>query len=106
VQTATRQAANDPVALAPNTYKVPVENDRVRVLDIHLKPGEKVPLHSHPASVIYAVSACKAKFTYPEGGSEVIDMKEGESIWTEAYTHEPENIGDSECHFLQIELRE
>jgi beta-alanine degradation protein BauB len=105
MSTATKQRTIDPVDVAPDIYKVPVENDRVRVLDIHLKPGEKVAQHSHPASVIYAVSACKARFTYPDGKSEIIDMKEGQSFFTEAFSHEPENIGDTECHVLNIELK-
>lgn len=103
---ATKLFEKDAREVAPDNYAVPAENDRVRVLDIHLKPGEKVPMHSHPASVIYAVSDCKAKFTYPDGKSEVVDMKAGQSILTEAYTHEPENIGETECHVLNVELKE
>ena len=43
----------DPVEVAPNIYKVPLENDRVRVLDIHMQPGDKSPQHSPPAHVLY-----------------------------------------------------
>ena len=44
--------AQDPVKVAPGIYKVILENDHVRVLEVTLKPGEKVPMHSHPASVV------------------------------------------------------
>lgn len=99
------ETVKDPVDVAPDNYDIPLENERVRVLQVHLKPGEKIPEHSHPASVIFAVSDCKAKFTYPDGKSEIMDLKAGQSIFTEAFTHWAENIGDTECHVLNIELR-
>jgi len=51
----------DPVEVAPNIYKVPLENDRVRVLDIHMQLGDKSPQHSHPAHVLYMVTGGKVK---------------------------------------------
>ena len=48
-QTATR----DPVMLSPQYYTVKSENDRVRVLEYRLKPGEKEVMHSHPFYVVY-----------------------------------------------------
>ncbi len=35
--------AQDPVKVAPDIYKVRLENDQVRVLDIHLKQGLNPP---------------------------------------------------------------
>jgi hypothetical protein len=40
---AAREArAQDVVKVSPETHKVLLENDEVRVLDVHSKPGEKV----------------------------------------------------------------
>ena len=36
--------AQDPVKVAPNNFKVLLENDQVRVLDFHNKGGEKIPM--------------------------------------------------------------
>lgn len=47
--------AQDPVKLKPDTYKVILNNDKVRVLDIRLKAGDKSPMHSHPDLVLYAL---------------------------------------------------
>ncbi len=44
-------SAQDPVQVAPNNYKVVFENERVRVLSFHARPGEKWPLHVHPDAV-------------------------------------------------------
>jgi quercetin dioxygenase-like cupin family protein len=96
----------DPAELAPDIYTVPLENDRVRVLEIHIKPGDHVSQHSHPAHVIYAVSEGKVKFTYPDGESEEFEMKAGQMGWSEAVTHTAENVGTAEMHVLNIELKE
>ena len=40
--------AQDPMKVAPNNFKVLLENDQVRVLDFHSKPGDKIGMHSHP----------------------------------------------------------
>ena len=43
-----------PVTLSPNLYTVLLENDEVRVLEYHAKPGDREPMHCHPAGVVYA----------------------------------------------------
>ena len=48
VSAAGRVAIQDPVKLSPQYYTVRFENDRVGVLELHMKPGGKEPMHSHP----------------------------------------------------------
>jgi beta-alanine degradation protein BauB len=96
----------DPVDVAPDVYEVPLENERVRVLDIRLQPGREVPQHSHPAHVIYVVDDCKVKFSYPDGESEELELKAGQTLWSDGVTHTPENTGTSELHALNFELKE
>ena len=55
----------DPVKTSPQFYKVLLENDEVRVLEYRLKPGQKEPIHSHPAGVVYVLSGAALKFSYP-----------------------------------------
>src|SRR5207248_1781090 len=59
--------AQDPVQVAPNNFKVLLENDQMRVLDFHSK-GEKVPMHSHPTYLTYDISGSgKTIYTSPDG---------------------------------------
>ncbi|MGI8785729.1 MAG: cytoplasmic protein [Acidobacteriota bacterium] len=97
--------AQDPVKVTPKTVKVLLENDRVRVLEARLKPGEKEPMHSHPAYVGYYLSPLKVKITSPDGQSVVRERKAGEAGWSEAVIHSTENIGTSEVHALIVELK-
>ena len=95
----------DPVEVAPEVYSVLFENDRVRVLEIRLRPGGKSPTHSHPAYAIYALAAGKVRFTLPDGTSKELELEAGQAGWSEAETHEVDNLGDTEVRALNIELK-
>jgi quercetin dioxygenase-like cupin family protein len=97
--------AQDMVKVAPNTTKVVLENDRVRVLEVRQKPGEKGAMHSHPASLICPLNTSKAKFTSPKGKTTESELKAGEVTWSEAQTHAVENVGTMDSHVLVIELK-
>ena len=48
-------AAQDATKSLPDTYKLLLENDIVRVVRIHYAPGVKLPLHTHTGGTIYYV---------------------------------------------------
>lgn len=98
--------AQDPLKAAPKNYRVLLENDRVRVLEYRAKPGEKTAMHTHPASVIYPLTAAKARYIYANGKIAEVEAKAGAVDWVGAVTHSVENIGTSEIRALLIELKE
>ena len=89
----------------PETHKVVLDNAEVRVLDVHIQPGQKVAMHSHPASVVYYVTDAKMKVTLPDGTSRVAEAKAGTAAWRDPATHAVENVGSSELHLVQTELK-
>ncbi len=96
----------DVLESAVEAYKLLMENERVRVLDIRLQPGEKAPMHNHPNDhVVYVMNNAKFKLTFPDGKSNEVDLTEGQTVWMEAGSHETENIGTSEAHNLVVELK-
>ncbi len=97
--------AEDPVKLAPEMYKVAINNADVRALDITVKPGGKVANHSHPASVLTAYTPCKMRFTSSDGKPSEVEFKPGDIMWRDAESHAGENIGTADCHALQVELK-
>ena len=98
--------AQDPVQVAPNNFRVLLENDRVRVLDFHGKAGQKIPMHSHPAYVTYSIHGSgKTKFASPDGKITERPATTGEARWRDAETHSSEYIGTGEAHVLLIELK-
>jgi len=97
--------AQDPVKVDPKHYKVEAENAQVRVLRIRYGAGEKSVMHSHPASVAVFLVDGRAKFTFPDGTSQVRDMKAGQTMWSPGETHLPENIGDKPFELVLVELK-
>ena len=98
-------AAQDPVKVAPKQYKAIFNNDRVRVVEATIKPGEKSPMHSHPDYLVYAMAPAKAKFTGTDGKTRDVTMKAGECRWINAETHTAENIGKTDIRVLHIEFK-
>lgn len=97
--------AQDPVKIAPHLYKTLFENQRVRLLEVRMKPGDKSSMHSHPAYVIYAFDPGKVKFTSPSGESAEVDLKAGDVMWRDAESHAVDNIGGTNAHVLLVELK-
>ena len=95
----------DPVKVAPDVYKVLLENDRVRALEIRMKPGAKSPMHAHPDYFLYILSPAKVKFTAPDGTTEEPEFEPGQTAWRDAESHAVENLGTTEAHVLAIELK-
>jgi len=102
---ASSAVAQDIMAVAPQDVKVLLENDRVRVLEVRHKPGDKEPMHSHPAYVAYFLDATRMKITSPDGKTVEKDRKAGDVLWSEPVTHAVENVGTTEQHVLVIELK-
>ncbi len=97
--------AQDMVKVAPKNCKILLDNDRVRVIRVVTKPGEKIEMHSHPANIVYALTSGKTKFTSADGKTEERELKAGQAVWSEAVTHSAENTGTAEDRALVIELK-
>ncbi|MDD1655619.1 MAG: hypothetical protein LUO91_07980 [Methanomicrobiales archaeon] len=96
----------DALKAAPGAYRLLMENRKVRVLDLHLKAGEKAPMHDHPHDhVVYVIKDARFRLTFPDGKSDAFDLKAGQSVWLEAGPHATENIGTSEGHNIVIEVK-
>ena len=97
--------AQDPVKVDPAHFKVLLNNQQVRIMDVRVKPGEKLPMHSHPNHVIYSFTGGKTKFTLADGKTNTVTFKAGQVVWHDAETHTAENVGKNETHALDIELK-
>jgi hypothetical protein len=102
---AGRVMTQDPVKVSPQYYVVRFENDRVRVLEYRLKPGEKEATHSHPPGVVYVLSDSTIRSVRPDGTSSEASGKAGAVMWRDDTTHAVENIGATEARALAVELK-
>jgi len=97
--------AQDAVKVAPESYKVLLENDRVRVLEFRNKPGKKSAMHTHPAYIVYTLTAGKIKVTLPDGKTIDRESSANEVFFNEGEAHTIEALGSTESHGLLIELK-
>ncbi|MGZ8853198.1 MAG: hypothetical protein ACXW2X_07355, partial [Thermoanaerobaculia bacterium] len=89
-----QRGVQDAVTVSPQYYTVRLENDRVRVLEFRLKPGEKEAMHTHGAGVAYIVGTAQVRTSFPDGASVDGTFQANDVHWREkTVTHTVENIG-------------
>ena len=97
----------DAVEQSPDLYSVRLDNDRVRVLDYRLKPGQMERMHTHLAGVAYVVNGAKIRTISPNGKQDVGELHAGDVHWRpNDIVHAVENIGDTEEHAIIVELKD
>ena len=82
--------------VAPRSAKVVFENDVVRVIEITMKRGQRIPMHSHNRGLSYSLNEGKIRSTNEAGKSRLINVRKGEVSWSDsdgAETHAVENFG-------------
>ena len=98
--------AQDPIKVDAKHYKVEFENDKVRVLRVNYGMKEKSVMHQHPDAVVIALTDTRTKFTSADGKAEERGFKAGETLWTPAGTHLPENLGATPMQVILVELKD
>ena len=99
---------------ARDHHQVLLENERVRMLDTRLGPGERTPLHAHrwPAA-LYVISW--SDFVRRDAQGEIVlDSRTlatrpaaGEAIWSSPLVpHAVENVGDRELRIIAVEIKQ
>ena len=102
----------DALTAAPDHHSLLFENEHVRVLDTHIAPGDRTPVHTHgwPAA-LYVLSG--EHFVRRDGKAAVLmDSRSGEGLragasWTAPFpAHSLENVGSTPIHVIAVELKQ
>jgi hypothetical protein len=94
--------AVDFLEAAPKQTKVLLENDKVRVIEVHFKKGDKVPMHSHPDVVLYVIKGGKTRFTDASGKTTESESKNGTATFRAATTHSHEHLADVRAIVIEL----
>jgi len=103
----------DAVTAAPANHTVLFENEHVRVLQTHISPGQKVPVHTHRWPSVLLVLSWSDFVRRDQHGNEILDTRKGFEVpklnmpgWLEALPpHSVENVGEAEINNLQVEIK-
>lgn len=102
-------SAQDPVRQQPGAFKVVLENEHVRVLEYNSRPGMAVcgsGMHSHPPHLTVVLTAGRVRIRTPDGKSMTTDeTPPGLVFWSNAETHEVENVSGRDMRSLIVELK-
>ena len=84
-----------------------IDNDRVRVNRLTLKPGESSRLHAHPmAGLGITLYDSKIEISSPGAATRTVETKPGDHVWQNAgTTHLIKNIGSTVFEAIDIELK-
>jgi beta-alanine degradation protein BauB len=77
------------------------EDANTRVLRYAAKAGDRTPMHSHPASVIYVVKGGRVKTTAPDGTVTIATLKTGAVSLRPPVTHADEALDDVEMILVE-----
>ena len=99
-------AAPDPLTVAPEMYKLLLENEKVRVMEVDFLPGQKIAKHSHPDEHFVTVLKPGTLTIFKEDGtSSVNELKVDQVLWLPAETHWAQNTGKTEVKLLVTEVK-
>jgi beta-alanine degradation protein BauB len=101
------QVSSTPDALtkSPHLYSVKLENDRVRVMEYALKPGQVEPMHSHGSFVVRFLSDAKIRATTPDGQSAESDVRRGDVGWRDPMAHAIQNVGTTDVQAFIVDVK-
>lgn len=100
--------AQDAATSDPRSFRVVLENERVRVLEYRSRPGLGVcgqGMHYHPDRVTVSLTGGKVRFTNANGRRGVLEIPPGHVVFAPAVTHSTENIGGAGTRTYMIELK-
>lgn len=100
--------AQDAATSDPRSFRVVLENERVRVLEFRGGPGLGVcgqGIHYHPDRVSVSLTGAKIRLATASGAATVHEIPAGSVFYSPAETHSVENIGGAGTRTYIIELK-
>jgi quercetin dioxygenase-like cupin family protein len=106
--------AFDALTMAPDHHAPLLENDRTRVLDTRVRPGERTPIHAHEWPAALYVLSWSDFVRYDPEGRVLLDSRTtasrpavGSALWSGPIgPHYVENVGNADLHILAVEIKD
>ena len=92
----------------PDTIKVILENDKVKVTDYVSNPGKDVcgkGKHTHGPHLSILLTDAKVTVTKADGKTQMVNVKAGTTFWSEAETHIAINSGSRLAKAYIVEVK-
>ncbi len=83
-----------------------LDNESVQILDVDFKAGSKTPRHYHREALIYALSDAQVRITGSDDKPVDLSLHANQVLWRNAEMRTLENIGATDLHVLNFDLKE
>ena len=105
--------ALDALSAAPRHHRILLENERVRVLDTRIAPGDRTPVHPHCWPAVHHLVSWSDFVRRDADGKVLVDTRgraapEGSpcAVWSEPLPpHSLENVGNADLHVVSVEIK-
>ena len=95
-----------PEKVSPDVYKVLLENDDIKILEVTFAPGQSDNMHEHYPATVYIVEGGKAQVALPDGTvNEIIPPSDFILHNPEKAKHQVKNIGDNTMKIILFERK-
>jgi quercetin dioxygenase-like cupin family protein len=99
---------------AADHHTVLLENERVRVLDSLVRPGEQTPIHTHRWPAVLQIIAISDFTRHDSEGNIIFDSRlsdtrvtPGQTVWSGPLApHFVKNIGEHDIRVISIEIKD
>ena len=95
-----------PEKVSPDVYKVLLENEDIKILEVTFAPGQSDNMHEHYPATVYIVEGGKAQVTLPDGTVNEINPPSDFILHNpEKAKHQVKNIGDNTMKIILFERK-
>ncbi|MDB5155043.1 MAG: hypothetical protein JWR54_3794 [Mucilaginibacter sp.] len=106
-------AALDALIASPQHHKLLFENDKVRVIDACILPGEITQVHTHKWPATLYILSWSDFVRYDSNGIIILDSRDlnlsllpSAAAWSEPLTpHALKNTGTKDLHIISVEIK-
>jgi hypothetical protein len=103
----------DALIAAPRHHRLLMENEKVRVLDARIPPGETTRLHTHRYPATHYFLGWSDFVRRDADGHLLLDSRSlekkptiGSAMWSDPMgPHTLTNVGDSDLHVVSVEMK-
>ena len=103
------------LAAAPNNHDIGTsmwfENDRIRVFELRLEPGQRAPFHIHDKEYFWTVvDSGRGLQHFADGSWTTTNYRVGDTAYRvhtseDPLIHDLQNIGDTTLRFVTVEFK-
>ena len=95
-----------PEKVSPDVYKVLLENEDIKILEVTFAPGQSDNMHEHYPATVYIVEGGKAEVTLPDGTVNEINPPSDFIVHNPKNAkHQVKNIGDNTMKIILFERK-